>query len=340
MKSVEDVRNRQGNEIPDQLADSVAGQNLLVDLRISELLDTAAKLFDRAFRNPAAMAEEGAQLAQELQKVANGNSAWTPQRNDKRFNDPAWTENTFYKGMLQGYVAWSQSLQNFAEKAGFEAKETGRAKFLLSQISEALAPTNFLFSNPAAIKAAIDSGGKTLLDGYQNFLEDAIAGRPVPSQVDFRSFKVGENLAVTPGDVVMRHEMFELIQYAPQTEQVWHRPILFVPSIINKYYAFDLAPGRSLFEFLVKSGFTLFSMVFRNPRPEHDHWGMETYIEAIDAAFRAVQEISGVEDPHTIAVCGAAPLVVSLAGHYAALRPAQYRLDDAVRGSPGHVRHD
>jgi polyhydroxyalkanoate synthase len=92
-----------------------------------------------------------------------------------------------------------------------------------------------------------------------------------------------------------------------------------VPSIINKYYAFDLAPGRSLFEFLVKSGFTLFSMAFRNPSPEHDHWGMEAYIEAIDAAFRAVQEISGVEDPHTIAVCGAAPIVVSLAGYYAVL---------------------
>ena len=106
MKSNEEFRNRQ-SDIPDHVADSVAGQNLLVDLRISELLDTAAKLFDRAFRNPAAMAEEGAQLAQELQKIANGNSAWTPQRNDKRFKDPAWTENTFYKGMLQGYMAWS-----------------------------------------------------------------------------------------------------------------------------------------------------------------------------------------------------------------------------------------
>ena len=105
MKSVEDVRNRQGNEIPDQLADSVAGQNILVDLRVSELLDTAAKIFDRAFRNPAAMVEEGAQLAQTLQQIASGDPTWTPKRNDKRFNDPAWTENTFYKGMLQGYMA-------------------------------------------------------------------------------------------------------------------------------------------------------------------------------------------------------------------------------------------
>jgi polyhydroxyalkanoate synthase len=318
LKSIEEARSSEVSNIPEHVAESVAGQNILVDLRISELLDTAAKLFDRALRQPSAIIEESADLAKELQKVANGQSNWTIQRNDKRFNDPAWTENTFYKSLLHGYMAWSQSLQSFAEKVGLEPKETGRAKFLLSQISEALAPTNFLLSNPTALKLAIESGGKTLLDGYQNFLKDVAERRPIPSQVDSLPFKVGENLAATPGHVVMRHEMFELIQYTPQTEQVWRRPILFVPSIINKYYAFDLAPGRSLFEFLVKNGFTLFSMVFRNPKPEHDHWGMEAYIEAIDAAFHAVQEISGVEDPHTMAACGAGPVVVSLAGYYAA----------------------
>src|SRR6202007_338429 len=124
LKSDEEFRNRQ-SDIPDHVADSLAGQNMLVDLRISELLDTAAKLFDRAFRNPAAMAEESAQLAQELQRVAAGKSTWAPSRNDNRFHDPASTENTFYKSLLQGYMAWSQSLQNFAEKAGFEAKEAG-----------------------------------------------------------------------------------------------------------------------------------------------------------------------------------------------------------------------
>ena len=318
MKSTDEFRNRPGGDIPDHIADSVASQNIVVDLRISELLDTAAKLFEQAVRQPSTIAEESARLVEELQEVVNGQSSWAPPRHYKRFSDLAWTENTFYKNLLQGYMAWSQSLQNFAQKATLEPKEAGRAKFLLSQISEALAPTNFLMSNPAALKAAIDSGGKTLFDGYQNFLRDAAERRPIPSQVDFGSFKVGENLAVTPGDVVMRHEMFELIQYAPQTDQVWHRPILFVPSIINKYYAFDLAPGRSLFEFLAKSGFTLFSMVFRNPKPEHDHWGMEAYIDATDTAFRTVREISGVQDPHTIAVCGAAPVVVSLAGYYAA----------------------
>jgi polyhydroxyalkanoate synthase subunit PhaC len=318
LKSNKKVRSSGASDIPDHVAESIAGQNIVVDLRFVELLDTAAKLFDRALRQPSAIVEESADLVQELQKVANGQSNWASPRNDKRFSDPAWTDNTFYKSLLQGYMAWSQSLQNFAEKAGLEPKETGRAKFLLSQVSEALAPTNFLLSNPTALNLAIKSGGKTLLDGYQNFLKDVAERRPIPSQVDFHSFKVGENLAVTPGDVVMRQEMFELIQYAPQTEQVRERPILFVPSIINKYYVFDLAPGRSFFEFLVKSGFTLFSMVFRNPKPEHDHWGMEAYVEAIDAAFGAVQEISGIKDPHMMAACGAGPIAISLAGHYAA----------------------
>jgi polyhydroxyalkanoate synthase subunit PhaC len=318
VNAVEETPTPDRSEIPDQAAENVAGQNGLGDLRVSELLDTAAKLFERAVLQPSAVAKEAARLTQEFLKIIGGQSNCEPPPGDKRFTDSAWRENMFYKNLLQGYMAWSQSLQNYADTAGLDTKETGRAKFLLSQISEALAPTNFLFGNPTALKAAIDSKGKTLLDGYQNFLADAAARKPVPSQVDARPFKVGENLAVTPGDVVMRHELFELLQYSPQTEQVRQRPILVIPSVINKYYAFDLAPGRSLVEYLVKSGFTLFIMVYRNPKPEHDHWGMEAYMDAIDAAIDAVEEINGVGDPHLIAICGAAPLAVSLAGYYAA----------------------
>lgn len=298
--------------------EAISGQNIFGDLRVSELLDTATKLFEQAVRQPAAMAQESANFFGELGKIAAGQAEWKAPAGDKRFADPAWHESGFYKNLLQGYMAWSSSLQNYAAKAGLDPKETGRAKFLLTQVSEALAPTNFLLGNPTALKQAIDSGGKSLLDGYGNFLEDAAARRPVPSQVDQSAFKVGENLACTPGDVVMRTDMFELLQYKPQTEQVRQRPILVVPSIINKYYAFDLAPGRSLFEHLVKNGFTLFTMVFRNPKPEHDHWGMESYMDAMDAAIDAVREIGGVADPHLWVVCGSGPVLTSLAGHYAA----------------------
>lgn len=298
--------------------ENVSGQNLLGDLRISELLKTAATVWERGLHQPTAFAKEQIDLIKKLGEIASGTSDLKVPPGDRRFTDPTWQTNQFYSGMLQGYLAWSQSLQNYADKLGLSPKETGRARFLLSQISEALAPTNFLLGNPVALKAAIESGGKSLLDGYQNFLTDAAARKPVPSQVDQRPFKVGKNLAVTRGDVVMRTEMFELLQYAPQTDQVRRRPILFVPSIINKYYVFDIAPERSLFEYLVKSGFTVFSMVFRNPGHEHDDWGMESYMDAMDAAISAVREITDIEDPHVMAACGAGPLMTSLAGYYAA----------------------
>ena len=105
MKSIEEFRSQEASDISDQVAESVAGQNILADLRISELLDTAAKLFDRALWQPSAIAEESARLVDELQKIANGQSSWAPPRNDRRFNDPAWTENTFNKNLLQGYMA-------------------------------------------------------------------------------------------------------------------------------------------------------------------------------------------------------------------------------------------
>ena len=315
MTSTEETRGRQGGDIPDHIAENVAGQNIVVDLRISQLLDTAAKLFERAVGQPSAIAEESAYLAQELQKVVNGQSSWAPPRHDKRFNDPAWTENTFYKNLLQGYMAWSQSLQNFALKAGLEPKETGRARFLLSQISEALAPTNFLMSNPAALKAAIDSGGKTLLDGYQNFLKDAAERRPIPSQVDFRSFKVGENLAVTPGECSSLSSMLLRPSRSGSVQSS-----SFPPSSTSITRSI-LPRGGASSNISSKPGSPCSPWCFAIPSPSTTIGAWKptsAYIEATDAAFRTVREISGVEDPHTIAVCGAAPVVVSLAGYYAA----------------------
>lgn len=301
-----------------QVAEAVGAQNLLGEMRIADLRGAARKLLVQAVRHPAAVAEHTVKLAREIGAIVRSTDDTHPLPKDKRFTDPAWATSGFYRKLLKSYTAWSQALLNYADQAGLEPKEAGRAKFLLMQVTEALAPTNFLLGNPAALKRTIDSGGQNLVGGFKNFLGDARARRPVPSQVDTRPFKVGENLATTPGDVVLRTEMFELLQYAPQTKKVYKRPLLVVPSIINKYYAFDLAPGRSLLEHLVKNGLTVFVMVWRNPRPEHDGWGMDAYTDSMDEAVRAVQSIRGVMDPHLLGVCGAAPLVVTLAGYYAA----------------------
>jgi hypothetical protein len=137
LKSIEEFRSQEAGDIPDQVAECIAGQNILGDLRLSELLDTAAKLFDRVLRHPSAIAEESAQLALELQKVSNGKSSWTPPRNEKRFNDPASTENMFDKNLLRGCMARSQSLQNFA----------------LRTVSENLGSLSGLPSSPASTLA-------------------------------------------------------------------------------------------------------------------------------------------------------------------------------------------
>ena len=304
-------------------AQSVGGLNALGDMRLEDLRDSAVNLWMQALRHPAVLAKESAAFYAQLAKIivrGDGEQEETPST-DARFSDSAWQKNGLYRRLLPAYQAWAQSLQNFVDQAGLDPKETGRAKFLVSQVTEALAPTNFLLGNPAALKRAIDSGGKSLLSGYQNWLSDVTARRPVPSQVDTRPFKVGDNLAATPGDVVMRTELFELLQYAPQTDKVHERPILVIPSIINKYYAFDLAPGRSVIEYLVQNGFTVFIMVYRNPGKEHDSWGMDTYMNGMDEALQAVQDISGCPDPNVLAVCGAAPLAVTVAGYHEAIRP-------------------
>lgn len=308
-----------------EFLDAIAGQNILGDLRLHRLRETGARLLAKTLRQPAAAAQEGVKLYFDLWSILLAQESEQPDMPaDKRFADPAWSDTTLYRKWRRSYHAWSEALKNYADKAGLDPKEAGRARFLLGQISDAFAPTNFLFGNPAALKQAVETGGKSLVSGYLNWLHDVSTGEPVPSQVDNRPFKVGQNLAATPGHVVLRTEMFELLQYSPQTEQVYQRPVMMVPSIVNKYYAFDLAPGRSLLEYLVQSGLTVFTMVWRNPRPEHDDWGMDAYIESMDEARRAVIDIGGVADPHVIGICGAAPLLVTLVGHLTARKQTNF----------------
>lgn len=300
--------------------ESVNGQNTLGTFRPRDLVKTAGAVAFNAARHPVAVVRTSLGFLGDLGKAFSGGAQRAPEPGDKRFADPAWTENKLYRILLQGYLAGFDSLKSYAATAGLEAKEAERAGFLLSQVGNAFAPTNFLAGNPAALKRVIDTGGKSLVRGVSNLLDDISKGRPLPAQVDERPFKVGQNLAATPGHVVLRTELFELVQYSPQTEQVRQRPILVVPSIVNKYYAADLAPGRSMFEYFVKGGMTLFTMVWRNPRAEHKDWGMAEYQDAIDMAIDAVRDIRAVDDVNLWVICGAGPVVTSVAGYYAAMQ--------------------
>ncbi|MGQ0620072.1 MAG: alpha/beta fold hydrolase [Panacagrimonas sp.] len=309
---------RSVGESADQDVDNVFGQYVLGDFRPSDLLDTAGALAQRAALQPGAVARAAFDFVAEARRIAAGQSELVPEPGDRRFADAAWQENPRFRGLLKGYLALCRSLQSYAQSSGLDPKQAERAQFLMTQIGDALAPTNFLPGNPAALRRARETRGASLWRGVKNFAKDVAARRPIPAQVDERAFKVGGNLAVTPGAVVLRHDMFELLQYAPQTAQVRQRPIFVVPSIVNKYYAFDIAPGRSVFEHFIKQGFTVFVMVWRNPKPEHDHWGIPAYQEAIDAGVSAARDIAQIDSVNMWAVCGAGPVAVSLVGYYAA----------------------
>ncbi len=160
---------------------------------------------------------------------------------------------------------------------------------------DALAPSNDPVLNPAALKAVIDTGGGSALSGLRHFITDMAAPPRVPSMVQPDAFEVGADLAVTPGAVVLRTPVFELIQYRPATVMVRQVPLLIVPPTINKFYVIDLAPGRSLAEYLVAQGQQVFMISWRNPDARHAAWDFSTYGESILDAMDAVSRITRSE---------------------------------------------
>ena len=294
--------------------ESALGQNVMGDFLPSDLVGTASDLWLRAAMQPLALAKATLGFWSELAGVMTGSAEKRePEPGDRRFIDKAYQESAIYSRLLQTYLAWRSALRGFADEAQLNEKE----RFLLDQAIEAIAPTNTLLGNPVALRTALETKGGSLLQGAKNLVGDVRKGRPIPSQVDDTAFEVGKNLAVSPGSVVLRTEMFELIQYRAQTDKVHERPILIVPSIVNKFYIFDIAPGRSIIEHYIKNGHTVFMLAWRNPQKRHDRWGMSDYQDSIEAAVDAAREITGSPDVNMWAVCGAGPVAVSLIGYYA-----------------------
>jgi len=178
-----------------------------------------------------------------------------------------------------------------------------RARLITTVLVDALAPTNALLTNPAALKQVVDSGGESLWRGFKNFFEDLVQNRGLPSQVKKSAFKVGENLARTPGAVVFRNPLVELIQYAPTTANVRKRPLVITPPQINKYYAMDLSPDKSMVQFLLNSGIQTFCVSWRNPTAEQRDWGLDTYVSALDEAVDAVRDIASIDDITMMGSC-------------------------------------
>ena len=208
-------------------------------------------------------------------------------------------------------------------------------QFFLENLAEALAPSNVPLVNPASAKAVIDTAGLSLVRGGKQLARDMASAPRIPEMVDGSGFVLGENIAATPGGVVFRNELLELIQYAPQTDEVYEVPALVVPPTINKFYAIDLAPERSLVEHGVRQGRQMFVISWRNPDSRHASWNLDTYVRAVLDALDAVEEITGSERTVLGGVCSGGILASIDSGVPRRHRPA----GPAGRAVPGGHSH-
>jgi poly[(R)-3-hydroxyalkanoate] polymerase subunit PhaC len=308
----------------EQLADEAAPLDvLLVDAAAGPLRRFApdastAKFAFALARRPVTTARRLGSLAAELARIGVGTSALAPPKRDRRFADPAWTGNLLLRRIVQTYLAAGMTADQLVDDAALDWQDDKRVRFLVENLADALSPSNVPLVNPASAKAAIDTGGVNFVHGGISLLRDMAAKPRIPEMVDTSLFEVGRNIAVTPGAVVLRTEVFELIQYWPQTAQVREVPLLIVPPTINKYYAMDLAPRRSLVEYLVQNGQQTFVISWRNPDARDADWGMDTYVQAVLDALDAVQRVCGVDQAALIGVCAGGIIASITAGHLAA----------------------
>jgi polyhydroxyalkanoate synthase len=278
----------------------------------------AAALGAGVARHPLSVARRASALGGELARVAAGRSELAPAKSDRRFKDEAWEKNWLLHRVMQGYLAASEAVDGMISDAQLDWQTERQARFAATNVLDALAPTNFPWSNPAVLRAIVDEGGAGLVRGGRRFAADLSWPPGLPQSVDTEGFELGRNIAASPGSVVLRTEVFELIQYKPTTAKVREVPLLVVPPTINKYYVLDLAPGRSVVEYLVASGQQVFVISWRNPDNAQGHFDLDTYAEAVLEARQAVADITGQSAVHLNAACSGGIISAGTLGHLAA----------------------
>jgi polyhydroxyalkanoate synthase len=284
-------------------------------------------VFARAAGHPgdtaAAMMRFGASLARIGPATALRWLGWdadppVPVPDDKRFADRTWHDNPAFFAIRQAYLAATTLTADLLAAGAGDTVTDAKAELVAGFLLDALAPTNFLLTNPAAVKRALETGGASLAAGTRNFLNDVMSNGGRPRQVDTRPFRVGGNLAATPGKIVFRNELMELIQYRAQTPKVRAVPLLASPPWINKYYVMDLAPGRSFLEWAVKHERTVFAISYRNPDASMRGVTLDDYlIHGPQAALEVIGDITGAPKIDIVGLCLGGALTGMLAAYLA-----------------------
>lgn len=278
---------------------------------------SAGKLGKALVTQPRAIARQSLSLSGELLKIAAGTSEIEATR-DRRFSDETFATHRVYRRVAQTYLAGDRAAGDLLDDLDLDEKTRLRADFASNIARSTLAPTNTLLGNPAALKEARRTKGKSLIDGARHAAHDVRHNGGMPSMVDSRPFVPGETVAATPGAVVFSNEVLELIQYTPTTAKVYKRPVFVMPPQINKYYILDLAPERSLIEHLVSNGQQVFCVSWRNAQPEHRDWDLDTYVAAVLEATDAALDITKSPDLNLLGVCAGGITATAMLGYLAA----------------------
>lgn len=267
---------------------------------------------------PQAMAELQGRYMQEqvrlwmasMQPQSAGAAAGAPA--DRRFSGPEWDAAPVFRYLRDSYLLTAKMMMQSVDEAGLEPDTRQRMRFFMRQYLDAAAPSNYLLTNPEALKAAMESGGETLAEGMKNFMADMERGRI--SMTDESAFEVGRNIAVSKGAVVWEDELLQLIQYAPLTDKVFERPLVMVPPCINKFYIMDLQPENSLVRYAAEQGHTVFMVSWRNVKEQHAHVTWDDYIASLVAALGEVPQVTRAAKLNALGFCiGGTLLAAALA---------------------------
>ena len=338
----EDRRGGSGSELLSEMADQLWQANplhRLLPISWGDITRALATLSARSTADPVHAASEAAHLGltmwqQAAESWLGTTSRWlglapaAPPRPDgaeadRRFDAPEWEQHPFFQLLKHSYLALSRHLLQEAEWQASDTAERQRLHFHLRQFLDAMSPTSFLPTNPAALRKAWETGGGSVADGLRNLLDDLRQGRL--SMTDTAAFAPGKNFATTPGKVVYRNRLIELIQYAPMTAQTYATPLLFIPPWINKFYILDLHPTNSLVRFLLEQGFSVFMISWKNPDASMEAIAFEDYMtDGPLAASDVVRDITGAVVINPIGYCIGGTLLAMTLAYLATLRDERF----------------
>jgi polyhydroxyalkanoate synthase subunit PhaC len=283
--------------------DANVALNPIVGLAREDLLGAVNVMLRETAAKPQTTMKHMRMFSDDVVNILTNKSELAPNPKDKRFLDPAWAANPFYRMGMQYYLAAQNSVGRWIADLELDELERARANFVSGMIIDSLSPTNSLAGNPSAIKKALETGGGSLIKGLKNAYNDMVHNDGIVSQVDTRPFKIGGNIAISPGAVIHRNEIMELIQYQPTVDQVRQIPLLIIPPQINKAYINDLTPEKSIVKYELDNGIQPFLISWRNPQIEHREWGLDDYVDAIIEAMDVVADVSGAKKINVAGAC-------------------------------------